>query len=182
VKGSRVVDRLTNLTLVSLSDSKPIALNFGNKSPVFISDSIKTYAGGARFAPVASERIMVVKTYLSGQWLPRATVMIPAVVVRNSALRTERTVERSMVSSGSEFFAGGYYVFAFPVFANEDEAYFFADTKLLGKSIKWVNGPRQMNYVLPYGTVPTESSATSFDIPIVPTGKLKVTFSESPKK
>lgn len=118
----------------------------------------------------------MVKSHLSGSWLPTATFVYPQFVFLDAAKQPVRTVTDVRVVQRNDFFAGGYYLTVLPVLDNEAFVVVYTNTSVTNLAMPYYNSPSVHALSMPSGPVLMQGQATTHMIRAVPQGRMKVTL------
>jgi hypothetical protein len=137
--------------------------------------------GNSFVAPLALNKeagaggTLLVKSYLSGQWLPSATVFFPKFVFLDASHRPVRTAESVQVVQDYHYFKGSFFYTLLAVNPDEKFVVIYSDSTRRGDTLPYFNKAVGTVYVTPTpGVVHIPGQDATFMIPSVATGRLEI--------
>jgi len=164
-----------------MAADKPAEFVLNQSSPIFAFDEGKTYVAPVALPDAGKRRVLILRSYLNGSWLPDATVFYPNVVFLNEQKQQVRTSGNLALTQHRQWIGPSYYEARILVRPDEAFAVFRAEPLRVGKTV-----PYEMSgagTVAPIGGTAVYFPATGRDVrqlPAVAGGRIEVTVNTAP--
>jgi len=122
-------------------------------------------------------RKMLVKSYLSGSWLPSATMFYPKVQVLGADRKPSRPALVVKVTQGNDFFKGSYYATIVDLHPEDHFVVIYSDVETKGKSLPYYNSPSGITYPQAGSLITIQGTGATHMIPSASVGRLELTLS-----
>lgn len=118
-----------------LTTGTEIRLEVNANSPRYKFSDSTTHFVAVGLPGKEENRLLRIKTYVNGIWMPSATVLIPQLMLLNSERKPIRTITDLKLIQKSDFWLGGYWEAAIQLKPGEQYAAIYGATPENGKYI-----------------------------------------------
>lgn len=121
--------------IVPITPGTEIRLEVSANSPRYKFSDSTTHFVAIGLPSKEENRLLRIKTYVNGIWMPSATVLIPQLMLFDSERKPIRTITDLKLIQKSDFWLGGYWEAAIPLKSGEQYAAIYGATPENGKYI-----------------------------------------------
>jgi hypothetical protein len=166
------------LKFIDLKPGETIAESIDASSQLFQFSDGRSYTLAVAIGPAPNSRRLLIKSYLSGSWLPSATMFYPKVQLLGANRTPSGPALSVRVAQGNDFFKGGYYATVIDLRPEEHFVVLYSDPETHGKSLPRYNSPAGLTYPLAGSMVTIQGTGATHMIPSVSAGRLELTLSK----
>ena len=182
---SREVMASGKVCCASFAELKFVELRAGESATLSVDESSQLFefADGRSLAIAVAvgsangTRKMLVKSYLSGSWLPSATMFYPKVQVLGADRKPSRPALVVKVTQGNDFFKGSYYATIVDLHPEDHFVVIYSDVETKGKSLPYYNSPSGITYPQAGSLITIQGTGATHMIPSASVGRLELTLS-----